>query len=78
MKPYESAYHCTSQSTCHHGKAKEQNQSRLPCHTIAIVAVAVSAQSCFVDGIDDEHAQERADAWNPVYKTDVDIGAIAG
>lgn len=58
------AYHAPCQSSSHESKPDEQEKARSP-HS-ARVAIAIPFNPILVDEVDDEHAEEGADAWNPI------------
>lgn len=58
-------------------EAQEQHQPRLPRNTVPAVAEAVGAESRLVDRVDDEHAERRAHARDPIDEGDVH-GRVGG
>ena len=69
-------HHTPRETARHERKTKKQHQSCLPSHPSPAVAVAVGAQTRFLDRIDNKHSQGGTDARYPVHEIDVDRTAI--
>ena len=66
-------HHTARQPASHERKANEQEQPRTP-HRACISKVLVSLHAVLVDEVDDEHAEQGADARKPVEEGDVHRG----
>jgi hypothetical protein len=64
-------HHRTCEPTGHHCKANEQEEARPP-HCSGVSKALVTLDAVFVDQVDDEEAEQREYAGNPVDEGDVD------
>ena len=79
MKESPQTHHTPSQPPSHQRKPQKQNQPCLPRHPCPTITIAIGAQPCLLNRIDDKHAETAADAWDPVDEADIDIlGAVVG
>ena len=67
-----------SKSSSHSSKAHEQHNSRLPRNAISTIAETVTGQASLVYAVDDDHAQGREDAGDPIHESEVEDGAVEG
>lgn len=77
-QPDQDTYDSTRQSTRHEREAQEQDQPSLPRDASAGVGEAVGTEPRLLDRVDDEHAERRADAGDPVHELDVHVRPVLG
>jgi len=67
-----------SKSSSHSSKAHEQHDPRFPRNAIPAVAETVAGQASLVYAVDDDHAECREDAGDPIDEGEVEDGAVEG
>ena len=65
-------HHTASQAARHERKADEEEEAGAP-HRARVAKVLVALHAVLVDEVDDEHAEQRADARQPVEERDVHL-----
>jgi hypothetical protein len=63
--------HAARKTTCHQREADKQEQPCPPDCT-RVAEALISTHTVLVNEINDKHAEQRGDAWNPVDERDVD------
>jgi hypothetical protein len=65
-------------SSSHRSKAHEKHDSRFPRNAIPAVAETITGKASLVYAVDDDHAEGREDAGNPIHEGEVEDGAVEG
>ena len=68
----------TSKTSSHSSKAHEQHNPRFPRNAVPTIAETVTRQARLVYAVDDDHAEGREDAGDPVDEGEVEDGAVEG
>jgi hypothetical protein len=64
-------YHTTCQAASHESKADKKDEARAP-HGTRVAKSFLATQAVLVDQVDDENAENRAEARDPICESDVD------
>jgi hypothetical protein len=73
----EETHHTPRQTARQERKPQEQHKPRLPRHSAPAIAEAIRLQPRFLNRVDHQHPERRADARNPVDELDVYFGPVA-